>query len=94
MNSDGAWNEMLDEFRALGGVAENIRLGHGVFGRGLFPIDPAKPIRIVVENGHVGLFGTVDSRMDKQIAALRANSVFGAFSVDNHLTVAGEDCVQ
>ncbi len=37
---------MLDEFRVLGGVAQNIRLGHGVFGRGLFPIDPAKPIEI------------------------------------------------
>lgn len=37
---------MLDEFRALGGVAENVRLGHGAFGRGLFPIDPAKPVEI------------------------------------------------
>ena len=48
MNSDGAWNEMLDEFRALGGVAENIRLDHGALGRGLFPIDPAKPIEISI----------------------------------------------
>lgn len=37
---------MLDEFRALGGVAENIRLAEGLYGRGLFPIDPAKPIHI------------------------------------------------
>ena len=46
MDSRSAWNEMLDEFRVLGGVAENIRLGEGPFGRGLFPIDPSKPIHI------------------------------------------------
>ena len=40
------WDELLDEFRALGGTAENIRLGHGQFGRGLFPVDPAKPVVI------------------------------------------------
>ena len=43
-----AWDELLDEFRALGGTADNIRLGHGAFGRGLFPIDPAKPVVIHV----------------------------------------------
>jgi hypothetical protein len=48
MNTDNAWNEMLEESRALGGVAENIRLGHGEFGRGLFPIDPSQPIRISI----------------------------------------------
>lgn len=37
---------MLDEFRALGGTADNIRLGYGAFGRGLFPVDPAKPVLI------------------------------------------------
>ena len=41
-----AWDELLDEFRALGGTAENIRLGHGEFGRGLFPMDAAKPVAI------------------------------------------------
>lgn len=40
------WDEMLDEFRALGGIADNIRLGEGRFGRGLFPADPSKPIRV------------------------------------------------
>ncbi len=37
---------MLDEFRALGGVAENIRLGEGALGRGLFAVDPALPVRL------------------------------------------------
>lgn len=41
-----AWDELLDEFRALGGTAENIRLGHGELGRGVFPVDPARPVAI------------------------------------------------
>src|SRR5260370_3370425 len=50
-------------------------------------IDPARAIRIIVANGHVTLYGSVDSAMDKQIAGMRANQVFGAFSVDNKLVV-------
>src|SRR3982751_2010017 len=46
MTPDTSWNEMLDEFRALGGVANNVRLGYGPFGRGLFPVDPKKPVTI------------------------------------------------
>ncbi|MGH9494941.1 MAG: BON domain-containing protein, partial [Candidatus Sulfotelmatobacter sp.] len=45
-----------------------------------YAIDPARPIRIIVENGHVTLYGEVDSAMDKNIAGIRANQVFGAFS--------------
>jgi hyperosmotically inducible protein len=52
-----------------------------------YAIDPARTIRIIVDNGHVTLYGTVDSKMDKQIAGIRANQVFGAFSVDNKLVV-------
>jgi len=40
------WDEMLDEFRALGGVADNICLKEGRFGRGLFPGDSSKPIKV------------------------------------------------
>lgn len=51
-----AWDDMLEEFRALGGAAENIRLGQGDFGRGLFPVDPTKPVNIhVPENLLVGV---------------------------------------
>jgi osmotically-inducible protein OsmY len=46
-----------------------------------------KPIRIIVENGHVTLMGVVDNQTDKNIAGIRANSVFGAFTVDNQLQV-------
>jgi len=59
--------------------------GDSVLGR--YATDPVDPIRIVVDDGHVTLYGTVQSQMDKQIAGLRANQVFGAFSVDNKLTV-------
>jgi hypothetical protein len=46
MGDERAWEEMLAEFRALGGTAENICLGEGVYGRGLFPLDAARPVAI------------------------------------------------
>ena len=54
---------------------------------GRYAIDPAHPIRIVVDNGHVTLYGTVESTMDKNIAGIRAGSVPGVFSVENKLVV-------
>ena len=55
-----------------------------------YSIDPAKPIRISVQNGHVELYGTVDSQADKDTAFIRANGVPGIFSVKNYLQVAGQ----
>jgi hyperosmotically inducible periplasmic protein len=55
-----------------------------------YAIDPARPIRIIVDNGHVTLYGSVDSAMDKTIAGLKANQLPGAFSVDNKLQVEGK----
>ena len=55
-----------------------------------YAIDPAKPIRISVQNGNVELYGTVDSQADKDVAYLRANAVPGIFSVKNYLQVAGQ----
>ena len=52
-----------------------------------YAINPQYPIRIVVENGHVALYGSVATQMDKQVAGMRANQVFGAFSVQNNLQV-------
>ena len=54
---------------------------------GRYASDPAHPIRIVVDHGHVTLYGTVESTMDKNIAGIRASSVPGAFSVNNKLVV-------
>jgi len=53
-----------------------------------YAMDPARPIRIIVANGHITLYGSVDSKADKDIAGIRANQIFGAFSVDNKLQVA------
>jgi hypothetical protein len=46
-----AWDGLLEEFRALGGTAENVRLGEGAFGRGLFAVDPGAPVRLAVPQG-------------------------------------------
>lgn len=56
-----------------------------------YALNPLKPIRIVVQNGHVTLEGVVDSASDKTVAGIRANSVPGVFSVVNNLRVAGQE---
>ena len=45
-------------------------------------------IHIIVDNGHVTLVGVVDNQGDKNLANIRANTVFGVFSVTNNLRVA------
>lgn len=55
-----------------------------------YALDPAKPIRIAVQNGHVELYGVVDSTADKNAAYMQASSVPGVFSVQNHLRVANQ----
>ncbi len=47
-------------------------------------------IHIIVNNGHVTLYGVVDSSGDAAIANMQANSAPGAFSVDNDLIVQGQ----
>jgi hyperosmotically inducible protein len=55
-----------------------------------YAIDPARPIRISVHNGHVELYGVVQSEADKNAAFIQANQVPGVFSVKNYLQVAGQ----
>ena len=55
-----------------------------------YAIDPAKPIRIAVQNGNVELYGVVDNQADKDAAYLRANTVPGVFSVKNYIQVAND----
>jgi len=45
------------------------------------------PIHIIVKNGDVTLEGVVANETDKNIANIRANGVFGVFSVKNDLRV-------
>jgi len=47
-------------------------------------------IHIIVENGHITLEGDVNTEADKNVAGIRANSVEGAFSVKNNLSIHGE----
>jgi hyperosmotically inducible protein len=49
-----------------------------------------KPIRIIVNGGHVTLEGVVDNATDKDTANIRANTVSGVFSVTNNLQVVPE----
>jgi hyperosmotically inducible protein len=52
-----------------------------------YSLDPGRPIRISVQNGHVILYGSVDSEADRDIANIRANGAQGVFSVTNKLQV-------
>lgn len=59
-----------------------------------YAIDPVRPIRISVQNGHVELYGTVDSQQDKQMVMMRAEQVPGVFSVKDFLQVEGQPAGQ
>jgi osmotically-inducible protein OsmY len=69
-----------------------IRVARAVYGDSAlrkYSINPAKPIRISVQDGKVSLYGMVDNEMDANIALIRANGVSGVFAVNNQLQVAG-----
>lgn len=55
-----------------------------------YVLNPSKPVRIQVENGHVELYGVVDSQGAKDAAGIKANSVPGVFSVKNNIVVANQ----
>jgi len=47
-DAEWTWDDMLKSFRELGGIAENIELGEGPRGRGLFARDETKPVLLRV----------------------------------------------
>lgn len=55
-----------------------------------YALDPQAPIRVVVDGGHVKLYGVVDNSGDKNFALMQARSVPGTFSVEDHLVVANK----
>jgi osmotically-inducible protein OsmY len=59
-----------------GGITQNPPIGYHA-------------IHIIVNNGHVTLFGVVLNTMDSNIAYIQANGASGVFSVDNDLVVQG-----
>ena len=64
-----------------------VRALYGDSALGKYAVDPARPIRIIVDGGHVSLYGEVISAMDKQIAGMRVGQIPGVFSVQNNLVV-------
>ena len=48
MGSTADWSAFLEEFRSFGGRAENVTQREGPHGLGLFPINPAEPVEVVV----------------------------------------------
>jgi hypothetical protein len=52
-----------------------------------YALPPIKPIRIIVNRGHVTLVGVVDSKGDRDLVNIRANGVPDVFSVTNNLSV-------
>jgi hyperosmotically inducible periplasmic protein len=59
-----------------GGITQNPPIGYHA-------------IHIIVNNGHVTLFGVVLNQSDASIAYIQANGTPGVFSVDNDLVVQG-----
>lgn len=53
-----------------------------------YAIDPGSPVRIVVQNGNVDLYGVVNSSVDRALILSRARSVPGVFSVNDHLVIS------
>lgn len=52
-----------------------------------YAINPVRPIRITVQNGHVELYGTVDSAQDRQLVMARASTVPGVFDIKDYIQV-------
>jgi len=47
-NNQKRWDQLLDNFRGFGGIADNVIQRPGPLGLGLFPIEPAQPIELRV----------------------------------------------
>ncbi|GIU74555.1 MAG: hypothetical protein KatS3mg004_1642 [Bryobacteraceae bacterium] len=45
-------------------------------------------IQIIVDNGNITLYGTVDSEAERNVAGILAGEIPGVFGVDNEITVA------
>jgi hypothetical protein len=70
-----AFGAILQTFRSLGGIADNVRYGHGVRGRGLFAVDKTLPIHVRVPRSL--LFPTTSLGLAEGDLALAATSGIG-----------------
>lgn len=74
MGTAADWHAFLDEFRTFGGKAENVMQRKGAFGLGLFPIDPSKPIELLVPENLLVPVDNVELR-DNEVAIKDESSV-------------------
>jgi len=80
------------EVLPLSGFDNQIRLAeyraiYGFIALNRYALGAQPSIHIIVKNGNVTLEGVVASEADRNLAGLRANGVFGVFSVTNNLQV-------
>jgi hypothetical protein len=91
------WDDMLAEFRALGGIAENLCLKNGAFGRGLFPLDPSKPYTLhipaslLIDINHVEFENDVFRVGPKAQIGERARSFLEGYERDFSWGVANQE---
>ena len=58
---DNNFQSLIEQFVSLGGLAENIRLGKGKLGRGIFPIDSSRrskiitPANLLINRNQIGI---------------------------------------
>jgi len=71
--------------------AAEYRSIYGFGGLSRYGLGTQPSIHIIVDNGHVTLVGVVDRQADKDTANIRANTVFGVFSVTNDLRVVEQN---
>ncbi len=74
------WQIRREAYRAIYGFADLWKYAMGAL----------PPVHIVVDNGHITLYGIVDSQADKNLIELRAKTVPNAFSVTNNLQVQSQ----
>lgn len=69
-----------------------LRMARAVYGTlgPNYAVSPEAPVRIVVNGGHVALYGVVMTPVDKAVVLAQARSVPGAFSVEDHLEVESQ----
>jgi len=88
---------MLAEFRCLGGIAENLCLKNGAFGRGLFPVDPSKPYTLhipaslLIDIDHAEFEGDVFRVGPKAQLSQRARAFLESYERDFSWGVANQE---
>jgi osmotically-inducible protein OsmY len=90
----GVHNEISIEKNGAMDDEIRYRVARAIYGNPslrMYAMDPQAPIRIVVENGNVSLYGYVSSEVDKTLAGMQARQVFGVKNVDNHLMTSADE---